>query len=53
MRLRWFRNEPKKSQRKRAVLIVTDKTRFRGESDQTSIVRDLWDSERGVERIDR
>ncbi len=37
-----FRNEPR-TRRKRAALIVTDKPGSR-ESDQTSIVRDLWNS---------
>lgn len=37
-----FRNEPA-TRRKRAVLIVTDKPGSR-ESDQTSIVRDLWNA---------
>jgi VWFA-related protein len=37
-----FRNEPT-TRRKRAILIVTDKSDSR-ESDRTSIVRDLWNS---------
>lgn len=37
-----FRNEPT-TRRKRAILIVTDKSDSR-EPDQTSIVRDLWNS---------